>query len=62
MKKFICAAMLLLGLSIIGCQNEEPKPGPEEEARLHVSPTSLSFDNGGGSQTLTIKTNLSWTL
>lgn len=62
MKKYICAAMLLLGLSIIGCQKEEPKQEPGEDAGLFVSPTSLSFDNGGGSQTLTIKTSLSWTL
>ena len=68
MKKIIYAAMLLLGLSIIiGCSKEtdpkpEPKPQPEEKATLTVAPTSLTFENTGGSQGISITANKAWTI
>ena len=60
--------MLLLGLSIIiGCSKEtdpkpEPKPQPEEKATLTVAPTSLTFENTGDSQSISITTNKAWTI
>lgn len=52
MKHIIYAVMLLLGLSILNSCEKEPV--------LSISPSSLTFDNTGGSQTIAITTNRQW--
>lgn len=46
MKRIIYAAMLLLGLSIMGCQKEEPKPEPVKVTAVTLNTTSATLVEG----------------
>lgn len=50
MKKIVYAALLLLCMSIIGCQKEEPKPDPKPDpikvTSVSLNPTSLTLTEG----------------
>lgn len=46
MKNIIYAVMLLLGLSIVGCQKEEPKPEPVKVTAVTLNTTSATLVEG----------------
>ena len=48
-------------LALVSCLSFLLTAGCQEEPYLSVSPTSLSFDQGGGSQTVQVSANYAWT-